>query len=100
MSRPQPTDAQRQQAQQRATDAGAQTRDRAAQTGTTMTDRSTIDQLNRDAAARTTGTQRTGDYGSYRSSGGSTRSGSTYRPSSGSMSRGGGMRGGGGGRRR
>jgi hypothetical protein len=82
-NRPQPTDAQRQQA-----------RDRAATGGY---DRSTVDQLNRDARARTTGTERTRDYGSYRSSGGSSRSAGTYRPSG--MSRGGGMHGGGGRRR-
>ena len=110
VDKPQPTDAQRDQAQQRATEA----RDRAAQSGVTRdqaasqardragtttrpTDRSTIDQLNRDSAARTTGSQRTRDYGSYKSSGGSSRSAGSYRPSSG-MSRGG-MRGGGGRRR-
>jgi hypothetical protein len=56
----------------------------------------TADQLNRDRAARTEGTQRTRDYGSY-SSGRS--SGSSYR-SSGGYSRGGGGGGRGGGRRR
>jgi len=89
------------------TQAAGQTRDRTAQAGATgagagagatafPTDRSTIDQLNRDAGARTAGTQRTGDYGSYRSSGGgsTSRSAGSYRPS------GGGARSGGGGRRR
>ena len=97
VNRPQPTDAQRQQAQDRAAQSGAtrdqastQARDRAAAGGY---DRSTIDSLNRDAAARSAGTQRTRDYGSYRSSGGSSRSAGTYRPS------GGGARGGGGRRR-
>jgi hypothetical protein len=106
--RPQPTDAQRDQARDRAAQSGVtrdqaatQARDRAAQAGATtrQTDRSTIDQLNRDAAARSTGTQRTRDYGSYRSSGGGTRSAGTYRPSGGGYRGGGGMRGGGGRRR-
>jgi len=105
-TRPEPTQAQRDQAQQRATDArqkatdaGAQTRDRAAQTGASASERSTIDQLNRDARARSTGTQRTGDYSNYRSSGGSSRSAGSYRPSGGYSRGGGGMRGGGGRRR-
>jgi hypothetical protein len=100
VNRPEPTQAQRDQAQQRASDAGARARDRAATSGATtrQTDRSTIDQLNRDYQARSTGSQRTGDYGNYRSSGGSSRGGSTYRPSGGGY-RGGGMRGGGGRRR-
>jgi hypothetical protein len=51
----------------------------------------TMDQLNRDSRARAEGTQRTRDYGSYQSSGGSRSSASSYR-SSGSR---GGMRGGG-----
>jgi hypothetical protein len=54
-------------------------------------DRSTTDQLNRDAAARREGTQRTGDYGNYRGGSG-TRGGGSYRG-------GGGTRGGGGRRR-
>jgi hypothetical protein len=54
-------------------------------------DRATVDQLNRDSAARREGTQRTGDYGSYRSGSG-TRSAGSYRG-------GGGMRAGGGRRR-
>ncbi len=59
---------------------------------TTM-DRSTTDQLNRDAAARREGTQRTNDYGNYRSGGAATpRSTGSYR--------GGGASRGGGGRRR
>ena len=83
VDRPQPTQAQRDAASQRATEA----RDRASTTGTTS-------QLNRDAAARTQGTQRTRDYSSYKGSGGSRTAGSTYRPSSGGM-RSGGFRGGG-----
>ena len=54
-------------------------------------DRSTQDQLNRDAAARREGTQRTKDYGNYRSGSG-TRGAGSYRG-------GGGSRGGGGRRR-
>jgi hypothetical protein len=75
-----------------------QTRDRS----TTSTgsgggwDSSTRDQLNRDSQARSEGRQRTNDYSSYRSSGGSRSSASSYRSSG---SRGGGMRGGGGRRR-
>jgi hypothetical protein len=41
-------------------------------------DRSTIDQLNRDSAARREGAQRTGDYGGYRSGSGA-RSAGSYR---------------------
>ena len=51
-------------------------------------DSSTVGQLNRDATARTTGSQRTSDLGSVRS-GTTSRSGS-YRPSGGGASRGGG----------
>jgi hypothetical protein len=58
----------------------------------TTVDRSTTDQLNRDAAARREGTQRTTDYGNYRGGSG-TRSTGSYRG-------GGGMSRGGGGRRR
>ncbi|HXW07768.1 MAG TPA: hypothetical protein VD833_21240 [Vicinamibacterales bacterium] len=64
-------------------------RDSAATAGTrdrSTVDRSTTDQLNRDSAARREGTQRTRDYGSYRSAP-TTRSAGSYR--------GGGMRGGG-----
>ena len=58
-------------------------------------DRGTVDQLNRDARARSEGSQRTSAYGaSQRSGGASTRPTTSYRPS------GGGMRAGGGGRRR
>ena len=65
----------------------------------TTTDRSTMDQLNRDSAARREGSTRTGDYGSYRGSSGS--SGATRSGSVGSYRGGGGAaRGGGGGRRR
>ncbi len=59
------------------------------QTGST--DRGTIDQLNRDSAARREGTQRTKDYGSYRSGSG-TRSTGSYRAGGARM---GGARGGG-----
>jgi hypothetical protein len=61
---------------------------------TSTTDRSTIDQLNRDSAARGEGTQRTGDYGNYRSGSTSTRSTGSYRGGGGARA------GGGGGRRR
>jgi hypothetical protein len=76
----------------------------------TGADSSTVDQLNRDSAARREGTQRTGDYGNYRSgsSSGTTRDTGSYRGGSSGASRGGGGgaraggggRGGGGGRRR
>jgi hypothetical protein len=56
------------------------------------TDRSTVDQLNRDAAARREGSQRTSDFNNYRSGSGTPSTGS-YR--SGGASRGGGARGGG-----
>lgn len=85
-NRPQPTDAQRDAARQRATEANSRAGS------------STTDQLNRDARARSQGTQRTGDYGNYRGTSGSRGGGSTYRPSGGYRG-GGGMRGGGGRRR-
>jgi hypothetical protein len=44
----------------------------------------TMDQLNRDSRARSEGTQRTRDYGSYQRSGGSRSSGSSYRSGGGS----------------
>ncbi len=65
---------------------GAQARDRAAGAGTDaaagrVTDPPTVDQLNRDAGARSAGAQRTGSYGNYRSGGGQTSTGAgTYRP--------------------
>jgi len=65
--------------------------------GTTgsSTDRGTIDQLNRDSAARAEGAKRTGDYGSYRGGSGTSGTGS-YRGgatrSGGGASRGGGRR--------
>ena len=65
--------------------------DRATTRQNTPTDRSTMDQLNRDAAARREGTQRSRDYGSYRGGSG-TRGTGSYRG-------GGGARGGGGRRR-
>jgi hypothetical protein len=58
----------------------------------TTTDRGTMDQLNRDSAARREGTQRTRDTGSYRSTPQPRSSGGSYRG-------GGGARGGGGRRR-
>ena len=82
---PQPTDAQRTQAQ-----------DRAADRAGTGTD-STIGQLNRDSAARAEGAQRTRDASRYGSGSQSSGAGS-YRPS-GMRGGGGGMRGGGGRRR-
>ena len=59
-------------------------------------DTSTMDQLNRDSAARREGAERTRDYGNYRSGSGTSGTGS-YR---GGGSRGGGASRGGGGRRR
>jgi len=55
----------------------------------TTTDSRTLEQLSRDQSARTQGSQRTQDYGAYRSSGGSSRSSGSFRGG-----------GGGGGRRR
>jgi hypothetical protein len=73
--------------------ASPQARDRASQAGagTRPVDSSTYGQLERDRASRASGSQRTSDYGSVRSSG-STRSMGSYR--------GGGFSRGGGGRRR
>jgi hypothetical protein len=56
------------------------------------TDRGTVNQLDRDSAARREGSQRTGDYGTYK--------GNTGTRGTGSYRGGGGARGGGGGRRR
>ena len=89
------TQQQRDQATQRAQDAKGQA-------GTTSRpstmDSGTTGQLNRDSAARSEGSQRTKDYGTYGRSGGTTtntnRGSGSYRPS------GGGARAGGGGRRR
>ncbi len=111
---PSATNEQKQAAQQRADQARTEgtARTQGAQAGATSAgdragagagDRSgggnTIGQLNSDAAARTSGTQRTNDWSSGRSS-----SGSSYRPSGGSSSYGGSRSGGasrgGGGRRR
>ena len=70
----------------------------AATDGAARTDPGTIGQLNRDAAARREGTQRTNDASSVRSGSTSTRSGSgSYRPSGGGAAR---RPSGGGGRRR
>jgi hypothetical protein len=82
-----PTDQQRQQAQQRASDARAQSGTR-----TATADPSTVGQLNRDSAARAEGAQRTQTASSSSARSGST---SSYRPSSGAsrpMPRGGGGR--------
>ena len=68
-----------------------------ATSGSRATDRGTVDQLNRDSRARTEGTTRTTDYGSYRGGSGTANTGS-YR-SGGASRSGGGMRGGGGRRR-
>jgi hypothetical protein len=68
--------------------------DRSAGQRPTTTDRSTVDQLNRDAAARSQGSQRTRDSGTYRSAPSSPRS------MGGSYGGGGGRSRGGGGRRR
>jgi hypothetical protein len=89
---PPPTAEQRQQAQERASQAGAQARERANSAGY---DSNTVNQLNRDRSARTEGTQRTSDYGSVRSgsSGGSSvgssgsRSSGSYRPRGGGRRR-------------
>jgi hypothetical protein len=57
------------------------------------TDSGTMNQLNSDARARSTGAQRTSDYGSARSAGvSSNRSAGSYRPSGGASRGGGGRR--------
>jgi hypothetical protein len=58
---------------------------------TSSTDRGTINQLDKDSAARREGTQRTGDYGTYKGSSG-TRSTGSYRGAGGGAARGGGGR--------
>jgi hypothetical protein len=58
----------------------------------TTTDRSTTDQLNRDAAARREGTQRSGDYSNYRSGSSAPRSTGSYRGGGGASRGGGGRR--------
>ena len=83
-----PTAQQRQQAQDRASQTGAQARDSAAASGW---DSTTQSQVTRDSAARAEGAQRTRDSGSVRS--GTTSSSGSYRPSG--ASRGGASRGGG-----
>ena len=65
--------------------------------GTRTADRGTVDQLNRDSAARAEGATRTSNYGSYKGGSGTANTGS-YR-SGGASRSGGGMRGGGGRRR-
>ena len=86
----QPSQQQKDAARDRASQAGSQTRDRAASSGI---DVGTAGQLNRDSAARSNGAQRTRDAGSVNSGAGASRAGS-YRPSGGA-SRGGASRGGG-----
>lgn len=68
----------------------ADPRDGGAANRATPTDRGTVDQLDRDARARSTGSTRTRDYGSYRSGSGTSGTGS-YR-GGGGMRRGGGRR--------
>jgi hypothetical protein len=80
--------------------ATARPTDRSTTQRPTTTDRSTTDQLNRDAAARREGTQRTQDYGNYRSGSGASTPRSTGSYRGGGASRGGGVSRGGGGRRR
>jgi hypothetical protein len=65
--------------------------------GSTL-DRSTMDQLNRDSAARRDGAQRSNHYGNYRG-GSSSHSTGSFRSGSGSRAGGGSPRGGGGRRR-
>jgi hypothetical protein len=81
--------------EQRSSSGGSTAAQRETPSGATAqprtTDRSTIDQLNRDAASRSDGAQRTRDATSVRSGSSGARSGS-YRPSGGAR--------GGGGRRR
>ena len=87
--------------------AASQARDRAASAqsssaSTRSMDSATREQLNRDSAARSEGSQRSRDYSSYQRSSGSSSSssasrssGSSYRSSGGGSRGGGGMRGGG-----
>jgi len=84
----QPTPQQREQAQNRASQAGTQAKDRAASSGW---DSSTAGQVNRDSAARAEGQQRTQAASTARSSG-SSRSSGSYRPSGGGARSGGGRR--------
>jgi hypothetical protein len=65
--------------------------------GARAADRGTVDQLNRDSAARAEGSTRTSSYGTYKGGSGTANTGS-YR-SGGASRSGGGMRGGGGRRR-
>jgi hypothetical protein len=60
--------------------------------GISGADRGTVDQLNRDARARSEGATRTRDAGAARAGGYSGGSAGSYRPSGGGMSRGGGGR--------
>ena len=88
------------QAEQRSGDRATQPRSEGASGATAQprsTDRSTVDQLNRDSAARSSGAQRTRDASTARSGSSSSgaRSSGSYRPSGG-----GGAARGGGGRRR
>jgi hypothetical protein len=97
----------RPQASPRSTERVAPATAGASDRSATGADRATVDQLNRDSAARREGAQRTGDYGNYRSGSGTTRDTGSYRSGSsggssgrsGGGARGGGGRGGGGRRR-
>ena len=91
--------------QQPATGAGAGQRPSTQPSQPSAGQRPSTGQLDRDAQARSQGSQRTQDYGSYQRGGGSSsgsRGGSSSASRGGSSggSRGGGSRGGGGGRRR
>ena len=80
--RPTPTGERATQAGTRAGDAGptSTTRDRSTQSGPPAPrGNSTMEQLDRDYGARSEGTQRTRDYGSYQRSGGGRSSSSSYR---------------------
>jgi hypothetical protein len=67
--------------------------DRADRARSSGVDRGTIDQLNRDRQGRTRGTQRSGQYGGWKSGGGSPRSRGSFSGGGRSMgSRGGGVR--------
>ncbi len=65
---------------------------RPATTDRSAVDRSTVDQLDRDSAARREGTQRTSDYGSYRGGSSTPRSTGSYRGGGGASRGGGGRR--------
>ena len=73
-----PTQEQRQQAQDRASQAGTQARDRAS-TSTAGMDAATRQQVNRDAAARAEGAQRTRESSQVRSGGSASPRAGSYR---------------------